>query len=296
MERPIALFLCGCGWGAPNHYTALGPYELYPAIKDIMAHAHVYATLYHHPHKLETGHRFTHPSREPFYPQHIAALRHHQDLVYHAVKAGAFPIVLGGDHSIAMATWSGIRKAREVDFGLMWFDAHMDANTLDTTPSNAPHGMPLAVLLGEDVPNYSHLVAGIPPLKGGRLAQFGLRAYDRGEEQTLQAHGAHIYTMEAIKAHGFIPCYEAGFAAIATQGPDFGVSIDIDGFDPTCAPGTGMHEPGGIDPAEIMPLVKGLARSPHCVGLEIAEINLHNDEEGKTVKVIQALLEKVCEA
>jgi arginase family enzyme len=102
--------------------------------------------------------------------------------------------------------------------------------------------------------------------------------------------------MEAIKSRGFMPCYEAGFAAITAQGPDFGVSMDIDGFDPTCAPGTGMHEPGGIDPADIMPRVKGLAHNPHCVGIEIAEINLHNDEDGKTVKVIQALLEKVREA
>jgi arginase len=136
-------------------------------------------------------------------------------------------------------------------------------------------------------------VEGIAPLKGHNLTQFGLRSYDGGEEDILKTAGANLYYMEDVKARGLATCFEEAFNRIQAHTPYFGVSIDIDGFDPDLAPGTGMHEPDGLNPQDVIQILQRVGANPNFVGLEIAEINLLNDMDNKTVTIVRELLKAV---
>lgn len=198
---------------------------------------------------------------------------------------GRFPIIIGGDHSIAMGTWSGIRRtlAPELSFQLLWIDAHMDCHDPSTSPSGALHGMPLACLLGRCHTDLSGIACPAPPLRPEQVTQIGIRSYEPEEADFARQSGLKTIHMHEIAARGLE-------AVMPTPLGAFGITLDVDAIDPEDAPAVGTPEPGGIRAAQLLPVLSRLLASPHCLALEIAEYSPPHDVEGRTAALMEAIL------
>lgn len=203
------------------------------------------------------------------------------------------PIVLGGDHSIAIGTWSAMVSAKNAqgNFGLIWIDAHMDSHTPQTTLSYNIHGMPLAVLLGHGESRLVNL--GIPgaKLNPAHVVLIGVRSFEPGEEKLLKSLNVTIHYMDEVNKRGFKAVFEEAVKQVSDKTNGFGVSIDIDAFDPTIAPGTGAPEPNGI--LEVDAVVNGLIAikdNEKFTALEIVEFDPTRDKNQKTVQVVEKLV------
>ena len=199
-------------------------------------------------------------------------------IVERVVREGGFPIVLGGDHSIAMGTLAGLYRARGRESGLIWIDAHGDINTPLTSPSGNVHGMPLAFALEEHAAS------------AARTVLIGLRDVDAGERATIRALGVRAYTMTDIDRLGMERVIEEAIA-IAGDGPrSVHVSFDMDGIDPTEAPGVGTPVRGGISYREAHLAMEALAAADVLGSIEITEINPILDEHNRTAELAVELI------
>lgn len=300
MDRKFTLILCGSGWGAPDQRTALGPQTLYDDDFKKYLERHdieVFSTFYHHADSIVTHNQFDQKnSRELTYHNLLAMFRHHAHICEQAVRRGRFPIILGGDHSIAIGTWSAIRAAdQEKEFGLIWLDAHMDANTPATTPSNAAHGMPVAVLLGHGIQEWVDLCNFSPKLAPNRIAMIGIRDFDDGEANFLKEQDVQIFDMESVHQNGFSQCFKESLKIAKGLNGFYGVSIDVDAFDPSYAPGTGTPVHNGLLPDDALAIFQGMAFDPYCLGVEITEINLEKDQQDATRHFLQQLIQSILE-
>jgi arginase len=219
-------------------------------------------------------------------------LRHAEklaDTVAAALADGSFPVVLGGDHSIAMGTWAGVARAQaHRPLGLVWLDAHLDAHTLETTPSMNAHGMGAAALLGHGHAPFVALVGGV--LKPQHLCYIGARSYEAGEMALLRRLGVRIIAMDEVKRHGMDWALREA-ASIALRGTaGFGISIDLDGFDPKDAPAVGLKEPEGFRAAPTLAALSRLARHPRLRALEIVEYIPEFDQRRRTAHLVRDLI------
>lgn len=207
-------------------------------------------------------------------------------------------VTIGGDHSCAIGTWSGAAHAlsNKGDLGLIWFDAHQDANTFATTPSNTIHGMPVACLLGHGEVPLIEILQKTPKLKPEHLCLIGVRSYDEGEAALLKKLGVRCFMMNEVVQRGLEAVMQEAMH-IVTQGTiAYGVSIDLDALDPEEAPGVGSREAGGLYCADLVKVLAQHVRGDsRFIGAEIAEFNPLLDTDGKTVRCIQALLEALFE-
>lgn len=212
-----------------------------------------------------------------------------------AVRTQAPFCVLAGDHSSAMGTWSGAAHAlrEQGPLGLIWIDAHMDSHTPETSPTQNIHGMPVAHLLGKGIPSLTALLDAEPKLQAAHLCFIGIRSFEPGEAALLEALNVKIYDMKAVQERGIQAVLEEALAYIRAQVQYFGLTIDLDGFDPQDAPGVGCREVGGIAAAQFLQAVKGLHHTPGFVGLEITEYNPLLDQQGKTARLIVDLIKQV---
>jgi arginase len=199
------------------------------------------------------------------------------------------PLIIGGDHSIAIGALAGISQ-RINKVGLIWFDAHSDVNTADTTPSGNIHGMSLAVTLG-----YGHpLLTGI----GGTLAKVtpehsvivGARSIDRGERDFLRRAGVSIFTIRDIERLGIAEVMEKAIA-IAADGTDgIHLSLDLDALDPRDAPGVGTPIPGGVTMRESLLAMEMIADTGMLCSAEFVEVNPLLDHGNQTAQVAVELI------
>jgi len=199
------------------------------------------------------------------------------------LRAGQFPLVLGGDHSCGIGTWSGAARALRPRgaLGLVWIDAHMDAHVPSTSPTGNLHGMPLACLLGHGDVGLSAL-AGAPALRPEHLCLVGIRSYEEGEAALLARLGVRVIHADEVHRRG-LPAALDEAVSIATRGTaGFGVSIDLDALDPADAPGVGTPVPGGLRARDLLDALSGLAGDPRLQALEIAEYNPLHDCGGRT--------------
>ena len=199
-------------------------------------------------------------------------------LVERVVREGGFPVVLGGDHSIAIGTLAGLRRARDRAPGLIWVDAHGDINTPQTSPSGNVHGMPLAFAIEEK---------NVMP---ERTVLIGLRDVDAGEKKAIRELGVRAYTMSDIDRFGMERVIEE---AIETAGGDprsIHVSFDMDGIDPSEAPGVGTPVRGGISYREAHLAMEALAASGALGSIEITEINPILDDRNRTAQLAVELI------
>ena len=213
------------------------------------------------------------------------------DAVGETLTEEAFPLVIGGDHSIAIGTWSGVARFAGAPVGLLWIDAHLDSHTPETTHSGAIHGMPLACLLGRGDQRLLDMGLRGAQLDPRHTVVLGPRSWEP-EEAALLAHmGVRVICRDEIGERGLADCL-AEAAAIMTAAPrGFGITIDLDAFDPAAAPGVGSPEPGGLRACELRGGLQRLAVIPGLRALELAEYNPNRDRNGLTAKLIRNLIE-----
>jgi arginase len=208
------------------------------------------------------------------------------------LKKHQFPVVIGGDHSVAIGTWAGVTHSLNTqrNFGLIWIDAHMDAHTQETTPSQAYHGMPLAALLGHGDPSLVNLMGKGAVLSPEHVCLIGIRSYEEGEAALLKRLGVRIYYMEDVQKKGFGAIFQEALCHVKEGTQGFGVTIDLDAFDPEDAPGIGTPEPHGLRAQEVVPALALLQNEADFQALEIVEYNPDQDQDKKTLFLIRDLL------
>ncbi len=199
------------------------------------------------------------------------------------MKKGSFPLVLGGDHSIAIGTIKGVLR-NVPNLGVIWFDAHGDINTHLTSPSGNMHGMPVASLLGIGNEELNS-IAGDYRLKKENIVYIGCRDLDAGERKAFNELGIIVFTMHEVDKYGIVDVMEAAIE-IATKGTDgIHVSFDLDGLDTTVAPGTGTKVLGGLSFREGNLALEMIAKTNKLVSAEFVEVNPLLDHENATSKV-----------
>jgi arginase len=209
------------------------------------------------------------------------------DRVADSVAAGETPLVLGGDHSVAIGSLSG--SARDAEIGAVWFDAHGDYNTPTTSPSGNVHGMPLAAALGHAEWDGVEW-ANAPGLREENVAYVGLRALDQTEREAIRATEMTAYTMSDIDERGITDVVEAALS-IAGNGVD-GVhaSLDMDWLDPTIAPGVGTPVRGGVTYREAHHAMELVAETDGLRSMEVVEVNPVLDESNETASLAAELV------
>ena len=199
-------------------------------------------------------------------------------IVDDAVRAGGLPIVLGGDHSIAVGTLDGLTRARDEPPGLIWIDAHADINSPDSSPTGNVHGMPL----------YFALTKGFA--RADRTVQIGLRDVDPSEKALLREFGVQTFTMTDVDKRGMVHVMEESLGIAGAHERPIHVSFDMDAIDPSEAPGTGTPVQGGLSYREAHLVMEMLYESGQLGSIEIVEINPILDHRNRTAALAVGLI------
>ncbi|MFB6469570.1 arginase [Cytobacillus sp. Hz8] len=205
------------------------------------------------------------------------------------IKSGSFPLVLGGDHSIAIGTLAGVSRHYQ-NLGVIWYDAHGDLNTAETSPSGNIHGMPLAVNLGLGHDLLTQVGGYCPKVKPQNIVIIGARALDDGERALIKEKGMRVYTMHEVDRLGMTKVMEESIAYLKDKTDGVHLSLDLDGLDPHDAPGVGTPVIGGISYRESHLAMEMLAESELITSAEFVEVNPILDEKNKTATVAVALM------
>lgn len=235
--------------------------------------------------------------RARYLPEIVSVLESLARRVADARRDGRIPLVLGGDHSIAVGTVSGLAgsddpRARN-RFGMLWVDAHPDANTPETSPSGNLHGMPLAALFGRG-PKALTRVGGFPAgasrLAPENVALIGVRSVDEAEAGVVRELGVRVYTMEEVDRRGLPTVVDEAVARTLDGTGGLHLSLDLDGLDPEAAPGVGSPVPGGLTYREAHTLMECVAASGGLRSMEIAEVNPTVDIRNRTAELAVELV------
>jgi len=191
-------------------------------------------------------------------------------------EAGAVPLVLGGDHSLAAGSVAAsadfVRRTSSRPLGLIWVDAHGDMNTPQTTTTGNVHGMPLGALLGQD-PAELASIGSSPSVLPQQTVLLGIRNLDEKEKDKIRASGVHVFTMKDIDREGIAVIAERALMLASSGTGGIHVSFDLDACDPTCAPGVGTPVKGGLDYREAHMVMELVADSQGLVALDLVEVN-----------------------
>ncbi|WP_267888724.1 arginase [Bacillus weihaiensis] len=205
------------------------------------------------------------------------------------IEKGSFPLVFGGDHSIAIGTLAGVSKHYH-NLGVIWYDAHGDLNTADTSPSGNIHGMPLAVSLGIGHPALTNILDYSPKVKPENIVIIGARSLDEGERVLIREKGIKVYTMHEIDRLGMTKVMEEAIEYLKERTDGVHLSLDLDGLDPSDAPGVGTPVLGGISYRESHLAMEILEESKIITSAEFVEVNPILDHGNKTAGVAVALM------
>ncbi len=223
-----------------------------------------------------------------YLPEIKAAAEQVARLVGEALEQGALPLVLGGDHSVALGTLGGLAHARGLG-GVLWLDAHGDLNTPETSPSGNVHGMPLAAAVGLANGRFASDAWTLPAVEPKRVALVGLRELDTRERGKIRELGIRAYTMSDIDRIGIERAIRESLTHIA--GPGFvHVSFDMDALDPEVAPGVGTPVRGGLSYREAHLALELVAESGLLTSLEVVEVNPILDRENATASLAVELV------
>ena len=212
-----------------------------------------------------------------------------------SIAAGRLPVVVGGDHSCAVGTWSAaaaaLRRGGEARrLGLVWIDAHLDAHTPETSASQMPHGMPLAALLGHGPPSLTGIADAWPKLRPRDVVLVGARSWEPGEAALLERLGVRVIAGDEVAARGFADCIREAIGTVTAGTAGWGLSFDIDALDPVDAPGTGTPVERGLRLREVAAPLRGLARDPRLVAAELVEYNPVLDPDRTTAVAAEGVL------
>jgi arginase len=215
------------------------------------------------------------------------------DEVKKIMESGEQPIILGGDHSIAIGSISGassVARERNQTLGLIWFDAHADMNTPETTPSGNIHGMPLAVLLGYGAPELTGIAGFSPKLDPRFCAHIGARDVDPEERELIRRLGMRFFTMREIDERGMSAVMDEAIAIASKASGGYCVTLDVDALDPGDAPGSGTLVRGGLTYREAHLAMEKIAEAGGMLMLEIVEINTALDIGNRTAQLAVELI------
>jgi arginase len=216
-----------------------------------------------------------------------------RDRVGAALEEECFPLVVGGDHSIACGTVAGMSRhyrARGEKIGLIWFDAHADMNTPETTPSGNIHGMPLAACLGLGPGALVELAGTVPMVAPSNAVLVGVRSVDEEERRLVKEIGLKVFTMREIDMLGIHEVMKRAIAIASEGTAGFHLSFDLDGTDPSVAPGVGTPVSGGTTLRESHLVMEHVAASGKLIGLEMTEINPILDDGNQTARAAVELI------
>ena len=210
---------------------------------------------------------------------------------YDALKQGYFPLITGGDHSVAMGSVSAsshFYREQQQEIGLLWFDAHGDMNTPQSSPSGNIHGMPLAHLLGRGDADLVDILSQGAKVKPENVVLLGVRDIDKSEQQIIRDSGVHVFTMRDIDERGMAAVSHEAIRLVTENTAGFHLSFDLDGCDPTVIPGTGTTVQGGVNFREAHLLLELCAESEALLAMDVVELNPFLDD--KNVSAERAIL------
>lgn len=209
-----------------------------------------------------------------------------------AITGGNLPLVIGGDHSCAIGTWSGAWLALrgKGPLGLIWVDAHMDSHTHATSPSGALHGMPLACLMGYGEPALVNLAAPLPKLLPQHLCLVGVRSFEEGEADLLSRLEVRIFFSEEVERRGLDAVMQEALKIVRNGTAGFGLSIDLDAINPHESPGVGTPAADGLHASSLIQALRQLNRHPDLIAVELAEYNPYRDHGGLTAHQAEGIL------
>jgi arginase len=214
-------------------------------------------------------------------------------MVGQALSGGSFPVVLGGDHSVAVGTVSGVAqhfRANGRSVGLIWLDAHADMNTPESSPSGNVHGMPLACLVGMGPPELADMFGYRPKISPRNTVIVGLRDVDQMEKPHVRASGVRAFTMRDIDERGLRSVMEDAIAIACDGTAGFHCSLDMDFVDPQDAPGVGTPVRGGATYREAHLAMEMIGDSGKMVSMEVVEVNPVIDEVNRTADLAVELI------
>jgi|SRR5690625_3657895 len=203
-----------------------------------------------------------------------------------------FPLVLGGDHSMAIGSIAGIAKHYD-DLGVIWYDAHGDLNSAETSPSGNVHGMPLAVNLGIGHEKLTHILDYQPKIKPEHIVIIGARSLDDGEKELIKNRGIRMYTMPEIKELGMEKVMTETITYLQNVTDGIHLSLDLDALDPSETPGVGTPADGGISFEDSSIAMTVLSKADVVTSAELVEVNPVVDQGNKTATVAVDLTERL---
>ena len=228
-------------------------------------------------------------------PEVVAWNRSLHDAVYEELKQGRLPIMLGGDHCLAIGSISAIaRRCRETGKKLrvLWFDAHADFNTATMTPSGNIHGMPVACLCGHGPAELTEIGGHVPAMSPSEIRQIGIRSVDEGEKRFLAEVGIEVFDMRYIDEVGMRETMEQALAGVYSE-THLHVSLDVDFLDPEIAPGVGTTVRGGPTYREAQLCMEMIADTGRLCSLDIVELNPALDKRNMTAELAVDLVESL---
>ena len=226
--------------------------------------------------------------RAKYLKEITATCSKHAELVVKTLEAGKIPVVLGGDHSVAAGTVSGVaefyrRKNEKV--GLIWMDAHGDINTPGTSPSGNVHGMPLAAIMGLGPAELGNLFGFSPKIAPEHCVLVGIRDIDETERENIRRSGIEYFTMRDIDERGMRSVMEEALHIAGRETAGYHVSLDMDWIDPEDAPGVGTPVRGGATYREGHLAMEIIADHGRLLSFEIVEVNPVIDEHNRTAEL-----------
>lgn len=206
-----------------------------------------------------------------------------------SIQNGRLPLILGGDHSIAVGSIAGAAQWKRI--GVIWFDAHGDLNTIQTSPSGNVHGMSLAASLGCGHHALTRLGGNQPKIRPEHVVLIGTRSLDPGEEELIRRMGIQLYSARDVKRMGMEEVVQRALAAVSGHTDGVHVSFDMDGLDPSAAPGVGTPVSGGIRLQEAKTAMELIGESGTLISADFVEVNPALDLRNRTS---QAAVELMC--
>lgn len=292
-KKQISLIPFVCGAGAKKGGTERGPAE----VKKRGLHNDLSAAWQTDPEALYLREQEFYKNLPPLGSEErrAAVLKHCREIadgVERAVEAGALPVTIGGDHSMAAGSIAGFARANDAfgRIGVIWIDAHSDIHTPDTTPSKTYHGMPVAALLGLGDKEFATIGGVSPVLRPEHIVYIGLRSTEAAENRRISDLGIHSFTMKEISGADMKKVFAKALKAISKNIDYLILSIDLDAFDPAEAPAVGSPEQGGLHAKEILAALDHLTnlRVPDMV--EIVEFNPDLEGAEQTYQLLKDVL------
>jgi len=287
------------GWGSADYGCEDGPLRVSCDQLIQKLNAVNIKTRWHAPLGLKhLGNHDELTTKEKTLPVLLEGLRRLALRAADSARQGHIPVVIGGDHAAAMGTWPGIVNALDAagHFGLIWLDAHMDAHTYETSAQGKWggwwHGQPVAALTGHGLPALTSIAGNGVKIRPEHIAIIGPTSFEPAEAEFVKRHHIRVFTLDEVEQRGFAAVFADALRIATHQTKGFGITIDLDGFAPEDAPAVGTRETRGFAAADVLPVLKGIARLPQFRGMEIVEYNPHKDADGRTGRLILDIVEQ----